>query len=105
MLGEAADGLGFKEIHIVFEFGPVTLIVGNQGKREIKFGGVVGRFQRGEAVLWKMDGLQRRVLQDDHDLEQRGVAEAAFDVESVDEFFKGEILMGVGVDGVAADLL
>jgi len=47
----------------------------------------------------------RGVLQGEHDLEHRAVAEAARRVDGFDHLFEGNVLVGVGVERLGLDAL
>ena len=105
MADESLDGGGFEEVGVVFEDAdqPVRGFV--HVEAEVEAGGGGGGFQGGDVQIGQGEGLSGGVVQDEHHLEQRIVAEVAVHLKGIDDGFKGYVLVGVSIEGGFAHLL
>jgi hypothetical protein len=97
--GEALDGRAVEEVRRVFDRAGEAAGGLHQRERQVELGGGALPVDRREGQVSKPQLAHRSVLERQHDLEQRGVREAALDRELVDEQLDGEVLMVVGREG------
>ncbi len=75
-------------------------------QRQVELGGVAGRPVEGQRLGRPRPGSstapERGVLQGEHDLEQRRVRQAALRRQLLDQPLEGQVLVGVGGQGVAS---
>ena len=63
------------------------------------------RYQGAQAQSWQIEDLPRRVLQDEHDLEQRAVAQVSLGLQRLDHLLERHILVGIGLQGTSRALV
>lgn len=71
---------------------------------EIELSGAGMDFKRGEGEIRERERRRRRVLEDKHNLKERGMGEIAVGMEKIDQHLKGEILMSKGIETGLANL-
>ena len=103
--GQAFDGAAVEEVGAVFDFALECAAGFGNGECEVVFGAAGAAADRLQLQLRQVEIAFGGVLQQEHDLEQGGVAGVPFRFEDVDQLFERDVLVGVGFEGGAADAL
>ena len=93
------DGRGVEEVRPVFGRRAGVTADRLQGQGELEFRRPGRGLLRGDHHVPQDEGLRGRVLQDQHDLEQRRAGQLALRLQLVDHLLERDVLVGVGAEG------
>lgn len=101
--GEAGDSGGVEEVGVVFEGSEEAVWVFGEGEGKVEAGGTGVEVDRGDGEVRELEGRGGGVIQDEHNLEEGGMAEVAVGADSLDEAIEGEVLVVISGEGDIAD--
>src|SRR5579871_2040204 len=91
----AVDAISIEQIRIVLQAQPELTTVFGSEEAEVKLGRHTLGTQSADFEIPHLQPDTLRILQDEHDLEERRMAEAALRMEFVHQLLKRQVLMGI----------
>ncbi len=104
MAGQPGGGRGVEELGAVDELAGQPLVRFEPGEREVELRRPLLELDRRQGEAGQAQGLERRVLEDHHDLEERRAAGVAHRLQGVDQALERQVLMCVGAGAHPAHL-
>ena len=90
------DGVGLEQIGVVDEGSAQPLIGVGDLERQIEVSRLAVALDRAQGHARQRDRLERRVVQHEHNLEERVAAQVPLHVQFLDQPIEGQVLMGIG---------
>ena len=91
----APDGLWFEQVGVVFKLTIKTVLCLRHRQHQVKLRRSISRFESAQLETRQLELILRRILQDQHHLKQRRVAQAAFRLDLLDQLLERQVLMCV----------